>query len=82
MLYAIAVVYIGMPVMAYITPLFDLDNTTKRGLFKLFPLMAIYMANSGALVKLSEVIKTFEFSTSTGEIPEPVKLKSNSKKRK
>ena len=60
MLYGIFVVYVGLALMGYITPLFDLKNTTKRGLYKMFPLMAIYLANSGLLQKLSAALYAFE----------------------
>jgi hypothetical protein len=62
MLYGIAVLYVGLPFLGYLLPLMDLANTTKRGLFKMFPLMLIYMRNSGALVKLSTIISNWENS--------------------
>ena len=62
-LYGIAVVYFGMAFLGYLFPLFDLDNTTKRGLFKLLPLMLFYMFNSGALLMLSAMIKKWETTT-------------------
>ncbi|MCD6010813.1 MAG: hypothetical protein K0Q79_675 [Flavipsychrobacter sp.] len=62
MLYGIAVVMIGLPFISYLFPLADLYNTTKRGLFKMLPLMLIYLANSSTLQRLSELIKKWEFS--------------------
>jgi hypothetical protein len=61
-LYGIVVVYIGLPFIGYLFPLADLMNTTKRGLFKLFPLMLFYIANSSMVLYLSERIKKWEFA--------------------
>jgi hypothetical protein len=71
MLYAIAVVYIGLPFMAYLIPWIDLTNTTKRGLYKMFPPMLIYMRSSGLLVTISEVIKKWELPKITAAKPTP-----------
>ncbi len=59
-LYAVLVVYLGLPLLGYLLPLMDLDNTTKRGLLKLFPLMLLYMSNNGLLVRWSERITKWE----------------------
>ncbi|OQP56946.1 hypothetical protein A3860_10240 [Niastella vici] len=59
-LYAVLVIYIGFPVMAYLLPLLDLNNSTKRGLFKIFPLMLLYMANNSLLVSWSQKIMKWE----------------------
>lgn len=59
-LFAIFVVYIGLPFIANLFPLYDLDNSTKRGLFKIFPLMLLFMANSPVLISLSENMKKWE----------------------
>jgi len=60
MLYSIAVVYFGMAFIGYLIPWVDMNNTTKRGLFKYIPLMILYMRNSSSLLALSERIKQFE----------------------
>ncbi len=52
-LYAIAVVYFGYPFLGYLLPLLDLENSTKRGLFKLFPLMLFYLGHNPLLIRLS-----------------------------
>jgi hypothetical protein len=52
-LYAILVVYVGLPFLGYLLPLLDLQHSTKRGLLKIFPLMLLYMANNQLLAKLS-----------------------------
>ena len=59
-LYGIFVVYIGLAFIGYLLPLADLENTTKRGLFKLLPLMLLYMSNSGTLQALSRMITKWE----------------------
>ncbi|MFL5739922.1 MAG: hypothetical protein ACJ75B_06880 [Flavisolibacter sp.] len=59
-LYAVLVVYLGLPVLGYLLPLMDLDNSTKRGLFRIFPLMLLYMGNCGLLSTLSENIREWE----------------------
>jgi hypothetical protein len=66
-LYAIAVVYFGLPLLGYLIPLVDLLNTTKRGLFKMFPFMLIVLANSGLLQKASSALTSWE-----NKLPEPV----------
>ncbi|RYD56235.1 MAG: hypothetical protein EOP56_12950 [Sphingobacteriales bacterium] len=72
-LYAIAVVYIGLPVMGYITPLFDLVNTTKRGMYKIFPIMVFYMANSPLLLKWSGALRSYEQPATKDVVkPQPV----------
>lgn len=59
-LYAVLVIYLGFPLMGYLLPLLDLDNSTKRGLFKIFPLMLLYMANNSILVSWSQRITKWE----------------------
>lgn len=52
-LYAVLVVYIGLPFLGYLLPLVDLQHSTKRGLLKIFPLMLLYLAHNQPLAKLS-----------------------------
>jgi hypothetical protein len=59
-LYAILVVYLGMPILGYLLPLLDIDNSTKRGLFRIFPLMLLYMGTSPAITLLSSKIRQWE----------------------
>ncbi len=59
-LYGIVVVFIGLSFIGYLLPLADLINTTKRGLFKALPLMLLYMANSGILLRLSDKVRMWE----------------------
>lgn len=59
-LYAVLVVYIGYALLGYLLPLLDLNNSTKRGLFKLFPLMLLYMSNNALLIGWSKKITQWE----------------------
>lgn len=59
-LWPVIVVYFGMALLGFLLPLLDLDNSTKRGLFKIFPLMLLYMGNSSVLKHLSAKIKNWE----------------------
>lgn len=59
-LYTVMVVYIGLAILGFILPLVDLDNSTKRGLFKAFPLMLLYIGNSNLLINLSRRIEKWE----------------------
>lgn len=85
-LYALLVVYIGLPIIGYIIPWFDLSNTTKRGLFKLVPLALLYMAASGPFSKLSTLIYNWENgitrpgNKSTKVVPQQIKPKNQRKK--
>lgn len=55
-LFAVLVIYLGLPVLGFLFPLMDIDNTTKRGLFKIFPLMLLFMASSTPFLWLSKRI--------------------------
>lgn len=72
MLYCIGIIYFGLPILAYITPWFNI-TTAKRGLFKMFPSMILYMANSAMVMRLSQAIKKFEFPevTQKNKVPKP-----------
>jgi hypothetical protein len=59
-LFAVFIVYVGIPIIGFLFPLYDLDNSTKRGLLKLFPLMLLFMGNSRFLAYISESIKKWE----------------------
>jgi hypothetical protein len=62
-LYAIGVVFVGLGLLGYLLPLFDLVDTTKRGLFKILPLMLLYLANNEGLIRLSAWIGGWERSS-------------------
>lgn len=61
--YAIIVVYIGLGLLGYLLPLFNVVETTKRGMFKILPLMLFSLANNEALIRLSARIKRWEHAT-------------------
>ena len=71
MLYGIALVYIGLAFIGYLLPLADLMHTTKRGLFKMFPLILLYYRNSGLLQKLTGVINNWELGKPGDTTPKP-----------
>lgn len=60
-LYGVAVIYFGMPLLGYMLPLIDINNTTKRAFFKMYPLMLMVLANNALLQKLSRAITNWEF---------------------
>ncbi|MGZ3998917.1 MAG: hypothetical protein ACXVKM_14685, partial [Flavisolibacter sp.] len=59
-LFGVFIIFVGLPFIGYLFPLYDLDNSTKRGLFKIFPLMLLFMANSRVLISISERISRWE----------------------
>lgn len=59
-LYAVLIIYLGFPLLGYLLPLLDLNNSTKRGLFKIFPLMLLYMGSNSLLVSWSQRITKWE----------------------
>lgn len=61
-LVGVLIIYLGLPLLGYIFPLVNLQDTTKRGLFKILPLMLLFMANTRLLARLSERIRKWEGS--------------------
>jgi hypothetical protein len=61
-LYAILVLYLGLGALGFVLPLFDLNDTTKRAMFKILPLLVLYLANNAALIRLSQWISGWEGS--------------------
>ena len=59
-LYGVMVIYFGYPFLGYLLPLLDIDHSTKRGLFKMFPLMLMHMGRSGLLRSFSVWIWNWE----------------------
>jgi hypothetical protein len=59
-LYAIAVLYLGLGILGWLLPMMNLLETTKRALFKLIPLFALYIANNGWVARLSGRISRWE----------------------
>jgi len=61
-LYAILVLYLGLGVLGWVLPLVNLNETTKRALFKMLPLCIFYLANNQLLVRLSQAISRWELA--------------------
>jgi hypothetical protein len=59
-LYAIVILYIGLGALGFLLPMMNLNETTKRALFKLLPLVVLYLANNGLLTGLSRIISRWE----------------------
>ena len=68
-LYAIVVVYLGLGALGYLLPMMNLDETTKRALFKLLPLALLYLANNGLLIRLSQWISRWETTARIPSVP-------------
>jgi hypothetical protein len=79
-LYAIVVVYLGLGLLGWILPLMNLLESTKRGLFKLIPLIIFYMAANGWLTRLSSRIYRWEMARA--KVPAPASPPSQKKKGK
>ncbi len=56
----VAVVYVGLALVGFILPLADLMHTTKRGMFKILPIIMMYYAYSPFIGKLSSIITNWE----------------------
>ncbi|MDO6435537.1 glycosyltransferase family 39 protein [Flavitalea sp. BT771] len=65
-LYAIGIVFAGLGLLEFLLPLFELAYAAKRGLFKIIPLMVMYLANSQLLIRLSARISQWEQGRSLG----------------
>jgi hypothetical protein len=59
-LYGALVIYSGLILLGFVFPLVDVNNGTKRGLFRIFPLLIFYLANNGLLQFVSEKISLWE----------------------
>ena len=59
-LYAILVLYLGVGALGFLLPMMNLNETTKRALFKLLPLAVLYLANNQLLIRLSQWISRWE----------------------
>ena len=59
-LYAVLIIYLGLPFLGFVLPLMDLDNTTKRGLFKILPVMLLYIGNNQLLTWISDKMWSWE----------------------
>jgi Dolichyl-phosphate-mannose-protein mannosyltransferase len=59
-LYSILVLYLGVGALGFLLPMMNLNETTKRALFKLLPLAVLYLANNELLIRLSQWISRWE----------------------
>jgi hypothetical protein len=59
-LYAFVALYLGIGALGWLLPLFDLNDTTKRALFKMIPVAILYLANNELLIRLSRAITKWE----------------------
>jgi len=66
-LWVTLIVYICLGTLSHLIPSHTIINSAKRGLFKIIPLMTLYMANAGILTKLSEFIYRKENGRSENE---------------
>ena len=66
-LYAFAALYLGIGALGWLLPLFDLNDTTKRALFKMLPVALLYLANNALLIRFSRWITGWE--NAPGRIP-------------
>lgn len=78
-LYGIVMVYIGLAFIGYVLPLADLLHTTKRGLFKLFPLILIYYRNSPFLLMITNSVNKWEYNIQDEKpkMPRPTQPRPN-----
>jgi hypothetical protein len=61
-LYAIVIIYLGLGLLGWVLPVVDLKDTTKRGMFKLLPLLIFYLASNQLLVRLSQAMSRWELT--------------------
>jgi hypothetical protein len=59
-LYAMLALFLGVGALGFVLPLIDLNDTTKRELFKMLPLMLLYLGNNAALIRVSRWISRWE----------------------
>ena len=72
-LYAIAALYLGIGGLGWLLPLFDLNDTTKRALFKMLPVALLYLANNALLIRLSQLITPLGKRPTVATRPAPKK---------
>jgi len=71
-LYGIVILYVGLGFLGWILPVVDLNDTTKRGMFKMLPLCIFYLANNTLLIRLSQAISRWELApVSPGAVTKP-----------
>lgn len=78
-LYAIAAIYLGLGILGWAIPMMNLTETTKRALFKLIPLLVLYMAANGWVTRLSARISRWENAVVPSPVAGPVKAPPSKK---
>lgn len=63
------ITYFAISFMGFLLPLADLNNTTKRSLFKVLPLVVMYLANNKLVLALSEKMNNFLAGESGSSTP-------------
>jgi hypothetical protein len=81
-IYGVLIVYFGMPLLGALIPWVDFNNTTKRGVFKMFPLFVLYLRNSPVLARMTAAISAFEFPVYEAKTAPVVKQPVFSRKKK
>lgn len=64
-LYALLVLYLGLGILGWVLPLINLNETTKRAMFKMLPMCIFYLANNTLLIRLSQAMSRWEFAPSS-----------------
>ena len=59
-LYALLVLYLGLGILGWVLPLINLNETTKRAMFKMLPMCIFYLANNSLLIRLSQAVSRWE----------------------
>ncbi len=59
-LYALAALYLGLGALGWLLPMMNLNETTKRAMFKMLPVAILYLANNELLLRLSRAITRWE----------------------
>lgn len=65
-LYGVLTIYLALPVIGHLIPLVDLMHTTKRGLFKMMPLLTLLTAHNALVRYASDWLDRYQFAA-----PEP-----------
>jgi hypothetical protein len=62
-LWGVLIVYLTLSLLSFLIPSHTIINSAKRGLFKIIPMMVLYMAHSGILQSLSAYLYRKENGT-------------------
>ncbi len=68
-LWGVLIVYLTLSLLSFLIPSHTIINSAKRGLFKIIPLMILYMAHSGILQSLSAYLYRKENGTDEEKSP-------------